>query len=462
MQAPSSRSEESLRSRFANRSDVTALLAAFCFFLSTIEYMLPKPLPFMRLGIANLPILLAVDFLPFNWFLVLVAAKVVGMSIVSGTLFSYVALFSLAGTMVAALVMRGVRRVSGQAVSLVGVSIAGAVSSNATQMLIARFVIFGEVAWLIAPLFLLTGLITGTLMGFFAEYFVEHSNWYAYATGASEMPDTEDGSDIGLGLDSADDGLWGGAPGRASRASGTGGDTGPSEQVDAQDGIGRRAAKKASRSVRRRRYEALIEPWVAAVLGVTIAVIFLLQQGLFVKALFFLLFILWAWAAGKRFSLISTLIVMVGIVATNLLIPSGRVLLRLGPIVITEMALSEGLSKALTFEGLMYLSKAAIMPGLHFPGKFGAIIAEAFQYYDHIIEYRGKVHAKTAVRDIDELLQKIWLDARFAGPSAEQAAQAAGTAFLSNQSRTRRSFIFALIIFTIVVGILIAAKTTGI
>jgi len=56
MQTPSSRSKESLRSRFANRSDVTALLAAFCFFLSTIEYMLPKPMPFMRLGIANLPI----------------------------------------------------------------------------------------------------------------------------------------------------------------------------------------------------------------------------------------------------------------------------------------------------------------------------------------------------------------------------------------------------------------------
>ena len=462
MQAPSSRSEESLRSRFANRSDVTALLAAFCFFLSTIEYMLPKPLPFMRLGIANLPILLAVDFLPFNWFLVLVAAKVVGMSIVSGTLFSYVALFSLAGTMVSALVMRGVRRVSKQTVSLVGVSIAGAVASNATQMLIARFVIFGEVAWLIAPLFLLTGLITGTLMGFFAEYFIEHSNWYAYATGTAEMSGTEDGSDTGLGADSADDGLWGGAHGGAGRIGGTGIGAASSEQTDAQDGTERQGARKASRSVRRRRYEALIEPWVVAVLGVMVAVVFLLQQGLFVKTLFLLLFILWTWGAGKRFSLISTLIVMVGIVATNLLIPSGRVLFRLGPIVITEMALSEGLSKALTFEGLMYLSKAAIMPGLHFPGKFGAIIAEAFQYYDHIIEYRGKVHAKTAVRDIDMLLQKIWLDARFTGPSAEQAAHAAGTAFLSSQSRTRRSFVFALIIFTIVSGILIAAKTAAI
>ncbi|HQL17015.1 MAG TPA: hypothetical protein PK775_06950, partial [Rectinema sp.] len=62
---------------------------------------------------------------------------------------------------------------------------------------------------------------------------------------------------------------------------------------------------------------------------------------------------------------------------------------------------------ALTFEGLMYLSKAAIMSGLRFPGRFGAIIAQAFQYYDHIIEYRGKVRAKTIVQDIDDLLQTM-------------------------------------------------------
>ncbi|MEN6492162.1 MAG: Gx transporter family protein, partial [Rectinema sp.] len=202
MQVPTSPSCGNVRSRFANRADVTALLAAFCFFLSAIEYMLPKPLPFMRLGIANLPILLAVDLLPFKWFLVLAAAKVVGMSIVSGTLFSYVALFSLAGTMIAALVMRGVRRAGKGAISLIGVSIAGAVTSNATQMLIARFVIFGEVAWLIAPLFLLTGLVTGTLMGFFGEFFVEHSNWYSCAMGKSDVLIAEGGT----GADTADTG----------------------------------------------------------------------------------------------------------------------------------------------------------------------------------------------------------------------------------------------------------------
>jgi len=440
MQAPSNSSCGNVRSRFSNRADVTALLAAFCFFLSAIEYMLPKPLPFMRLGIANLPILLAVDMLPFNWFLVLAAAKVVGMSIVSGTLFSYVALFSLAGTMVAALMMRGVRRAGGHAVSLVGVSIAGAVTSNAMQMLIARYVIFGEVAWLIAPLFLVTGLITGTLMGFFAEFFVEHSGWYSCAIGQSDFLNFD--GDIAVN-----------PKGKSSQ--------------DPEDGtpIGKRAACKRAvgnngRFARRQRYEAFFEPWISALLGSVVAIIFLLQSGIIIKAAYLMLFIAWAWLAGKRFSLVSTIMVSLSIVAANLLIPSGRVLFKIGPIAITQFALTEGVSKALSFEGLMYLSKAAILPGLHLPGRFGTIIAQAFQYYDRIIEDQGKVRAKTIIRDVDALMQRVWSSVQLADTSLGTGTTASKTATAMARSRFRASIAISLIILIATVTLAIAGKLT--
>jgi heptaprenyl diphosphate synthase len=162
-------------------ADVTALLGAFCFFLSAIEYMVPKPLPFMRLGIANLPILLAADLLPLPWYLALALVKVFGMSVISGSLFSYVALFSLAGTLAAALVMWVARKALGPLVSAVGVSILGAVSSNAVQIAIASAVVFGDAARLIAPPFLATGLVTGILLGVFAEAFARKSLWFARA-----------------------------------------------------------------------------------------------------------------------------------------------------------------------------------------------------------------------------------------------------------------------------------------
>lgn len=169
----------------SRRADLTALLGAFCFFLSAVEYMIPKPLPFMRLGIANLPILLAVEILPLRWFLVLALVKVIGMSLVSGTLFSYVAVFSLVGTLGAALAMWGTKRAGRGAVSFLGVSVAGAVVSNALQVLLASVLVFGEAARLIAPVFLGMGLATGALLGLFAERFVRSSRWYARALGGA-------------------------------------------------------------------------------------------------------------------------------------------------------------------------------------------------------------------------------------------------------------------------------------
>jgi heptaprenyl diphosphate synthase len=174
--------------RWGDKADITALLGAFCFFLSAVEYMIPKPLPFMRLGIANLPILLAADLLPLPWFLVLALVKVVGMSVISGSLFSYIALFSLSGTLVAALVMWTARKAGGRHISAIGVSVLGAVASNAVQILLARAVVFGDAARLIAPPFLAMGLVTGAALGFFAEAFAGKSQWYARASGLAPPP----------------------------------------------------------------------------------------------------------------------------------------------------------------------------------------------------------------------------------------------------------------------------------
>jgi heptaprenyl diphosphate synthase len=105
------------------------------------------------------------------------------MSLISGSLFSYVALFSLAGSLTAAMAMWISRRAFGRRISAVGVSTLGAVSSNAIQILIARFVVFGASARLVAPAFLATGLVTGAALGFFAERFAAASAWYASISG---------------------------------------------------------------------------------------------------------------------------------------------------------------------------------------------------------------------------------------------------------------------------------------
>ena len=162
-----------------SRMDLVAFMGAICLFLSAIEYMIPKPIPFLRVGIANVPILLCLDVLPVPLLLLVVVLKVIGQGLIGGTLISYVFLFSAVGSFASALSMLLFRRLFAPRISLVGVGVLGALFSNITQILLARVLIFGEGAWLIAPPFLALGTVTATLLGLFAERFAARSRWLA-------------------------------------------------------------------------------------------------------------------------------------------------------------------------------------------------------------------------------------------------------------------------------------------
>ena len=156
-----------------------ALLGAFCLFLSSIEYMIPKPLPFMRIGIANLPLMLGLDIFSFSTYLLLVAIKILGQALITGTLFSYIFLFSLAGTSLSALSMYGFRRLLGRnRISFIGVGTLGAMISNISQLSLAWVFIFRNSVWYITPIFLAAGVITGAALGLFCELFARRSQWY--------------------------------------------------------------------------------------------------------------------------------------------------------------------------------------------------------------------------------------------------------------------------------------------
>jgi heptaprenyl diphosphate synthase len=146
-------------------------------FLSTIEFMIPKPVPFLRVGIANLPILMGLEILSPGEILLVVVLKVLGQGLVGGTLISYVFLFSAAGSFASALAMMGIKAALGKRISLVGTSVTGALIGNISQVVLARLLIFGAGAWLIAPPFLALGTVTSALLGIFAERFSRVSTW---------------------------------------------------------------------------------------------------------------------------------------------------------------------------------------------------------------------------------------------------------------------------------------------
>ena len=123
--------------------NLIALLGACCMFLSLIEYMIPKPVPFLRIGLANLPVLVSLSLLSGPQVLLLVAVKVIGQGLVSGTLFSYIFLLSAFGSFASALTMMAIRKIGGNRISLIGISVSGALSSTAVQLLFAYLLILG-------------------------------------------------------------------------------------------------------------------------------------------------------------------------------------------------------------------------------------------------------------------------------------------------------------------------------
>jgi heptaprenyl diphosphate synthase len=166
-----------------------AVLGAFCLFLSTIEYLIPKPLPFMRIGLANLPLMLALDLFPSPApFALLALLKLTGQALISGTLFSYVFLFSAAGTAASAPLMYLLRRVLGRRIGFIGIGVSGAVASNAAQMLLARAFLFGESARFLAPIFLGMGLLSGAALGVCCALFASRSLWYRRFTADAPRP----------------------------------------------------------------------------------------------------------------------------------------------------------------------------------------------------------------------------------------------------------------------------------
>lgn len=165
--------------KVTDRAKLTAFLGGMCLFLSSIEYLLPRPVPFFRLGLANLPIILSLKLLPFPYILLLVLLKILGQGLISGTLASYVFLFSAAGSYASALVMTAAFKISPRYISLIGVSILGASAGNMIQLLLSVTFIFGDSAWVIAPLFLAVGTVSSLLIGLFAQRFSAKSRWMA-------------------------------------------------------------------------------------------------------------------------------------------------------------------------------------------------------------------------------------------------------------------------------------------
>jgi heptaprenyl diphosphate synthase len=174
---------------------------------------------------------------------------------------------------------------------------------------------------------------------------------------------------------------------------------------------------------RRKLYEDLFGPNALAIAGLVIMPALLFNPSTLLRILLFLFFWFLAALAGKKNNPFLTLLVILGIVAFNLIVPYGRVLFTVGPIKITQGALTAGIHRAVTLEALIMLSRLAIRPDLKLPGLFGSLIGESFRVFALLMNQKRRVTSKTLIADIDSLLFELSADAVEAHePDSEKAS----------------------------------------
>ena len=343
--------------------------ASLCLYLSAVEYAIPKPLPFLRLGLANLPILLGLEVFPIYTVLLLTLLKILLQAFISGTFFSYVFVFSLAGSLSASLAMIAVYKIFKKGwLSFTGISVAGAFANNLAQIACARYFLFGENTKYIAPLLLVFGLVTGILLGLFCNAFASNSEWYKGCCGKSVF--AEDESLV---------------EGKGFNSFSTGGNE---EKV----------------ACGKKEVFALVK-FAFCMLSF---VFFIQIKNLYLLWACILFFILFDEFLKKgRVKLLPSFVIVLSVTIFSLLTPIGKVLFSIGSWKITLTSLQMGLRKSGFLVGMVFISQCAVDKNLRLPGKAGSFVAGVFCYFDLLVSEKIKFSRKNLVKSIDERLLKI-------------------------------------------------------
>ena len=156
-------------------SEILTFFSAFCFVGAWIEYILPKPLPFLRLGLANFPLIIAAILLRPGPFFILALTKIFCQCLSGGTFFSHIFVFSLCSTLTSATIMFILANLFyPKMISMSGLSVAGALGTNLMQAMLAK-IFFGFNFFAVAVPLIGMGAVTSVILGIFADFFFRNS-----------------------------------------------------------------------------------------------------------------------------------------------------------------------------------------------------------------------------------------------------------------------------------------------
>ena len=156
----------------AKRVAFLGLMSAAALILFVFETVVPRPLPWMKLGLGNAAVLSTLLLFGGGPGAVVSAVKVVVGGLLSGGLAGPASVIGGSAALTSLAAMVGLRRYLPGLLSPVGLSVAGAVVHQVTQLLVAEVYLAQAGLLRLLPLFLVGGVLSGAMTGLITYYAV--------------------------------------------------------------------------------------------------------------------------------------------------------------------------------------------------------------------------------------------------------------------------------------------------
>jgi heptaprenyl diphosphate synthase len=153
-----------------------AILSAYALALHGFESLLPTPIPWLKLGLANIITLVALILYGFRTAILVTLIRVVLASILIGTFLGPAFILSAGGGIASVIAMGLSIKLFKSLFGSVGISLIGALFHNIAQLSLAYFLFIRriEAVLIISPLIVLIGSVTGIINGIISDLLIKN------------------------------------------------------------------------------------------------------------------------------------------------------------------------------------------------------------------------------------------------------------------------------------------------
>lgn len=153
-----------------------AVLSAYALALHGFESLIPLPIPWLKVGLANIITITTFILLGFRDALTVTLIRVTVASFITGSFLGPGFVLSLSGGLSSIVAMGLTARLVPRLFSPVGLSLIGALFHNLAQLFVAHlfFIRKLEAVLLIGPVLILIGAVTGLMNGLAADLLIKN------------------------------------------------------------------------------------------------------------------------------------------------------------------------------------------------------------------------------------------------------------------------------------------------